>query len=1114
MKFILCRPKQVAWRPNKLIRVMKLTMIMMTCIFMQVSASTKAQITLSEKAVSLENVLRKLKEQTDYYFFYNEHDLRLAKPVSLSVKNATLESVLKIAFAGQPLSYDIDEKTVVIKEKKPSLLDNIIRSLSAIDVRGRVTGTNFTPLVGATISIPGRKPVITGTDGRFQILGIEEGTQLTVSYIGYVEKVIVVKSTVLTISLQASDSKLDEVQVMAYGTTSRRLSTGNITKISGETINNTPVSNPMLALISRVPGMIVTQNSGVPGSQVKFQIRGRTQVDATFGANESPLFVIDGVPMAGGGDNINMLQSAISNASIGGLSAFGTLSPGDIESIEILKDADATAIYGSRGASGVILITTKRGKSGAAVIDARLRSGISKAPDPHLLNTKEYLMMRREAFANDNKTMTNANAYDLLAWDTTRTQELWKELIGGTATYNEAQLGLSGGTPLSSYSLRGSYMRETNVYAKPQPNTRATVSTNLNGRLFDGKLKYNFNASYANSINKSNNSDLAGKIYLPPHIKLYNEDGSLAWNEGGVRSVDNPLASLEERYTAKSNNLNGNLSLDYALTSDLHIRTAIGYNNIFSDELRTTPKSVLNPLDAVRVNNAQFGNRDAKSFTIDPTAEYKKGIGRGMLTVMAGGTVQRDNNQGYSFGLRDYVSDELLGSMIGISTTNSLINPASRDTEYKYAGIFGRATYNYQDTYILNISGRRDGSSRFGPNYKYASFGAVGGSWIFSNLAGLKGSKILTFGKVRASYGTAGNDKIGDYQYMSLYSTAPFSPVYRDSMALSPESFFKPDLHWEMTKKFEVAADLQFLNGRIDLSLAWYNHNTNDPLVQYPLPFITGFNVVAANLNDVVVQNRGLELMLNTVNIESKNFRWSTMLNLTLPNNRLKKYPGLEKTTYARQYVVGRSLDLVYVSKFDGVDPITGLYKVQDLNGTGRYEISNIGGDLAANFDSDPEYYGGFENSMRFKGFSLSAFFSFTKGYKRNWMSSRTAPFGLPTNVPRLALNRWQYEGQLTDVQKFTTNSQVSGSLTGPGVIGSSDAGYTNALYVGFQTLNFGYQLPAEVLKMIGVKSAGLYIQAQNLANFAPFSGVDPNTLFHPGLRPLRTYVAGIQLSL
>ncbi|MBE9600164.1 SusC/RagA family TonB-linked outer membrane protein [Pedobacter sp. MC2016-24] len=1093
----------------------KFTSFIFFITLLQVSAAGLAQkLTYKQQNVTLKQLFGEINKQTGYNVFWSPKLIRGSEKINADFKNTPIEEVLERSLNGLPLTFVIEDKTVVIKEKERSMLNGIFSLLANIDLRGKVVDESGKPLAGATVAVKGGKVATTDKDGNFYLSNIDEKAILYVSYIGYARREIGASENLGVIKLALSDSKLDEVQVMGYGETNRRTSTNNITKVSGEEIAKSPINNPIAALESRVPGMIVSQSSGVPGSAVKVEIRGRTKVDAQFGADESPLFIIDGVPMASGNNNLNLLSSAISANGTSGLSPFSTINAGDIESIEVLKDADATSIYGSRGASGVVLITTKKGKAGNTIIGAKVSSGISKARIPEILSVKEYVAMRKEAFKNDNKAMTVDNAYDLLLWDTTRTTNLAKELIGGTAHFTRADASISGGSNLIQFIVRGNYSNETNVYPKPMPNTTASGYVNVNGKTSNQKFSFNFTGTYTFSKNQTAGTDLAFKLNLPPNFRLYNDDGSLSWNEGGKKTDDNPLGYLLEQYTSKTSNVNGNLVLGYKISDDLAFKTSFGYNTIKGNELRNSPKAAKNPLETASnlTSMSSFGNNNFTSAIIEPQLEYKKDFGKGKLNVLIGGTYQTQSNDGYNFSVRDYSSDLLLGTLFGITGSN-FINPNSFNSEYKYAAFFGRVSYNYDNKYIVNLSGRRDGSSRFGPNYKYSSFGAIGAAWVFSSEEFLQ-NDVLSFGKLRGSYGTAGNDKIGDYQFLALYGSSAFSPTYKDSLAISPLSLFKPDLHWEKSKKLEIAVELGFLKDRILLSAAWYRNNSSDPLVQYPLPPATGFGTVTANLSGVVVQNRGLELTLSSDIFKKPAFGWNTSFNLTVPQNKLLKYPGLAQSSYASKYIVGRSLDIVYLSNFLGVDPTTGLYKVEDLNNNGKYDVSNTG-DLRPDFDTEPSFYGGLQNDFRYKNFGLSIFMSFMKQYTRNWYSALnlSRSVGDIGNVPSYVLDRWQYEGQVTNVQKYTTVAPSSSLLNGQYGATSSNALYDNIFWMRMKTVSLSYNLPQPLVKRLNMKAVSVYLQAQNLFTFSPFKSTDPESVFITRLAPLRTIVAGLQFN-
>ena len=439
------------WGIN-IILVMKLITALLILGLTQVSAATFAQkITINKTNASIETILEEIGRQSGYDVFVGVKTLKSAKPVNINVKNAAIDDVLKICLEGQQLDFSIENKSIVIKQKQLSILDKVVAVFSATEVFGIVLDNENNPMSGATVTIKGaNRSTTTNAMGQFKLKDVPEGAILQISFMGYITKEIKADGNLLGIKLELSTSKLDEVQVMAYGKTNRRLSTGNIVTITAKELERQPVTNPLLALSGKVPGMIVTQTNGYAASPVKVEIRGRKAISPNFVSD--PLYIIDGVPLS----NMELsVGSSYSSGSAGviqnGFSMTGGQSPlfnlrtSNIESIEVLKDGDATAIYGSRGANGVILITTKKGKPGTSTFSVNASQGLSYVKQRYnMLNTAQYLQLRRDAFANDNITPTTANAPDLTLYDPARYTDWQKKLWGNvgkkTALLTRVQL--------------------------------------------------------------------------------------------------------------------------------------------------------------------------------------------------------------------------------------------------------------------------------------------------------------------------------------------------------------------------------------------------------------------------------------------------------------------------------------------------------------------------------------------------------------------------------------------------------------------------------------------------------------------------------------------------
>lgn len=1109
-KSVACRG-----RLRKIFRIMRFTAFFLLVCSLQLSASVSSQSLTLNGRMSMNKVFEEVRKQTGYLVFYDLDVINAARPVSLNVKDMPLVPFLQEVLSERDLTFTIRDKNIIIRalDKPADAPVPATETAPPSVIAGVVLLADGTPMPGANILIKGGKSrAITDENGRFQIQA-KPGDILVVTFVGFIPQEIRATET-MRIILQQSVSPLDEKIVQAYGLTSQRLSTSNIFKVSGKDVNKSPVTNVLAALAGRVPGVDIVQSTGNPGSAFNVIIRGRTQLDKFNSASNEPLFILDGVPLAAGNANINRLQSAISASSTSGLSPINSINMADIESIEVLKDADATAIYGSRGANGVIMITTRRAKTGDTRYSFNVYNGVSKAKLPKLLNTKDYVAMRNEAFANDNRAKTISNAYDLLVFDTTFDANLPKEFIGGSASNFSAQGSVSGGSELARYMISGSYDRTTNVLPVTTPNTRIGGQFTLDTRTRNNRFSATYSGSYMSSKNTATGVDLAQYITLPPNFPLYDSTGELMWNYKGVQK-DNPLGNMYVKYNALTENLMANAKFNYNITRGLAARVSVGYNSLTVNETSLTPKKAQNPLKADLSGMAQFGNNRFKSWIIEPQVDYNRSWDQHHLSLLGGGTFQQQINKGYSFTVRGYTSDEFLGTFSGLPA-NAMLPQSSTDIQYKYQAFFGRVNYNYADKYLLNLSGRRDGSSRFGPNYRFSNFGAVGAAWLFSEEEFARAFKALSYGKLRASYGVTGNDKIADYKYLDAYTSNAFYPTYNNETAFSPSDLFRPDLHWEKNVKMEIALETGFLDDKLLFNVAWYRNRTSDPLVNFNLPSVTGFSAIAANMTGVVIDNTGWEFSLVSNNIRKKDFEWTTNVNLTVPRTRLARFDNLDQSPYYGTYIVGKPLNILYIAQYTGVDPKTGLYTIADLNNSGKFESNGKDGDFAPILNTDPKYYGGITNSFRYKQVGFSIFLQYSRRYGPNWFAYMrsgfsTVPVGGDINVPYEALNTWKQPGDQAKYQQLHTVNPAGNSLQGFATAMYSDLTYSDASFIRVKNVELSWNLPQSFLKTIHFSNLRLYAQAQNLFTFTPMKVVDPETAYINRLPPLRTIVVGIQ---
>jgi len=1082
--------------PPKLFRIMRSTAILLLTTALHVSAKGYSQnITLSYRHITLEKAFRLIEKQTDYSFLWNQTVLDKMPPVDIEVRDAPLTRVLDSCLKGLPLTYKIKDKVVLIEMATPPPPNGGNVSPPAfIDLSGKVANEKGEPLAGATVMVKGTSSgSSTNGEGIFRLKQVSPKAILIISFTGYItQEVVPGERSFIAVTLAINQNSLDQTVVIAYGTTTKRMNPGDVSKVTSQEIEAQPVANPLAALEGRVPGLFITQSTGFPGSGFSVQIRGQNSISN----GNAPLYIVDGVPF-----NANTLDR-IQAGPITQQSPLSSINPLDIESIEILKDADATAIYGSRGANGVVLITTKKGRAGKTRLDMNVYSGegaVTRMID--FLNTPQYLQVRREAFRNDGIAMNATNAYDLLSWDTTRYTNWEKMLIGGTAHITDAQATLSGGNYQTQFLLGANYHHETTVFPGNLADNRGDVHLNVTNHSADNRLSATVSVSYSSDLNHLVPNDVTGTGFIniaPDAPRPYDSTGHLVWYDHGI-NFSNPLGYLSQTYSAQTDNLIGNANLGYNLLPGLTIRASTGYTYTQLNQVATYPKASQNPALAPTAH-ATFGTNSFKSYILEPQAEYVRSLGKGKLDLLAGASWQQEVTNGNILNAGNYNSDALLQSTAGAGSITSRTNY----TQYRYQSFFGRINYIWQNKYVLDLTGRRDGSSRFGPANLYANFGAVGAAWIFSEESLIRsGLPWLSFGKLRGSYGTSGNDQIGDYRYLSTWS-ATVNP-YLGTAGLQPTALYNPDYAWEVNRKLEAALDLGFLRNRILVSANFFRNKSSNQLVNYTLPSQTGFSGITANL-PALVQNEGWEFQLNTENIKTKAFRWTTSFNLTLSRNKLLKFPGLAASSYVNTYVIGQPLNIRKVLHFTGVDPKTGLY---------TYSGTSIPTNETSILDFTPAWYGGISNHFSYKGFDLDFLFQFVKqkGYQYNALAAIVSPPGTIYNQPVQDLNRWQQQGDEKPVQKYSTGpgGNIAAYLDNV-YFTSSDGMFGDASFIRLKNLSLSWTLPPSAVRSIKAETVKLFVQGQNLLTMTHYFGFDPENQT-AGLPPLRVLTAGFRAS-
>ena len=964
-------------------------------------------------------------------------------------------------------------------------------------IQGNINdGSN--PLPGVTIAVKGKSnsAAISDYSGQYT-LSASPSDSLVISFIGFKTMIVPVHGRkIVDVQLFYDTTTLQEVRVNAgYYSVKESERTGSIARITSKDIEKQPVTNVLAAMQGRVAGVNITQTTGVAGGGFDIQIRGRNSIRTDGNA---PLYIIDGVPYSSqaiGNSRSTVVLPVVSDP-------LNSINPSDIESIEVLKDADATAIYGSRGANGVILITTIKGKEGLTRYAVDIRQGIGKVTNfMDLLKTDQYLEMRREAFVNDGIDYGPSD-YDVNGtWDQNRYTNWQKELIGGMASYTDLQASVSGGSSKTQFLISSALHNETTVYPGDFDYNKANVRFNLNHQSEDGRFQINTTAGFTAQKNNQPGIDITQFVVLlaPNAPDLYGEAGNLNWENS---TWENPLSYLEGKYRTKTNDLIANTLLSYSILPSLTAKASLGFTNTTHNETRIQPSTMFDPAYGLgsEYSITTANNTQRQSWIIEPQIEWQKSFGKVKIQALLGSTFQKLSGRQLVQEATGFTSNSLIYSL-----SSARVLKAIADTEsiYKYQAVFARLNFVFKDKYILNLTGRRDGSSRFGPGNQFADFGAIGGAWIFQNVNSTKNNNaVISFGKLRASYGTTGSDQIGDYQFLDTYSST--STNYGGIIGIAPTRLFNADFAWEINKKAEAAIELGFFRDRIFFTGAWYQNRSSNQLVGIPLPATTGFATIQSNL-DASVQNNGFEFTLRTVNFEKESFKWITSFNISFAKNKLLSFPNLQGSTYQNQFVIGKPLSIIKAYHYTGIDSQSGIYQFEDINNDGRITSPE---DKQTVVDFSPDFFGGLQNQINWRRWQLDFLLQFTK--QKNYSEEYT--LGLPgtkSNQTTRILDRWQNSGDNAEFQRYSTSADGE-VLDASDKYFSSDGIITDASYVRVKNIAISYTLPEDWIK--GVRCR-LSFEGQNLLTFTPYKGNDPEFKVAGYLPPLKVFTTGLNLT-
>ncbi|MBL4678006.1 MAG: SusC/RagA family TonB-linked outer membrane protein [Mucilaginibacter sp.] len=1103
---------------RKIFLIMRLATLLLTITIMQVSAATFAQkVSLNEKNADLKTVFKELRKQTGYDFICTEALFNTAKKVTIQT-NGELKEVLDQVFDGQPLSFSLTDKTVVVSEKELSFIQKAKAYLAQVTIMAKVTDELGNPMVGVTVKIKdANQAVTTDSRGNFTITVPNEQTVIGFSYVGFEPVELQAKSIVngSAIILKPNTTNLKEVVInKGYYSEKEILTTGDVSKITAADIDKKIISNTLQALQGTVPGLYVEQQNGAPDGVFNIQIRSKNGI---YNGND-PFYEIDGVPYQ------SQLPVSLFGPSIKLRTSTNPLifiNPYDIESIEVLKDADATAIYGSRAANGAILITTKKGKVGKLTLNVDARTGISsisEASKGKLLNTQQYLEMRREAFKNDGlpvpsfSTNPSDRNFDINGfWDQSRYTDWANVLSGKTAQNSTINVNLSGGTTNTQYLIGVNYSRQSmsyptliggdNAVQKPE------IHFNLNTTSTDQKFKLSFTGTFLTDQNRLPNLNFGSAFTLAPDAPpVFNPDGSLNWapiQPGQAGTWTNPLAGAYQQSNNNVTTLNTNAVISYKFFPGLTLSGNVGYSRVNGNNSQITPIIFRDPGTNPISGSSQFQFSNTSNWIAEPKLDYNKSFKKHNIAVTVGSTWQNNTNSTVNLSGSNYSSDALLNDPASAGT----IRTSSQISQYLYNGAYGRIHYDFDGKYIINLTARRDGSNRFGPGHQFGNFGSVGAAWNFGDEGFIKKSiPILSSGKLRGSYGITGNDQIGDYQYLDVYSS--LTNTYQGGKGLIPVSQYNKDLAWEKDAKLEIGLDLGFFNERLNGKFSYYRNRSGNQLSGLGTSIVTGFDAIPYNL-PIVVQNSGWELAISSINVKSESFFWQSTFNISINKNVLKSVsnpyndPGLANL---QKYIGQAIVDRVQVYRFAGVNPQNGLYQFYDAKGN---ITQTPDADADTHFISlQPKFFGGFGNTIGYKEFSLDVQFSFVDQRAPGLITTLQNIPGYAFNQPVGVLNRWQKPGDVAAYMKFTEKYTPTFSYAA-----SSDWAYPDAPYIRLRSLSLAWKIPESYRRKLQFSDASVFLQGQNLLTITKYKDGDPEThsLLYP---PPQIWSLGLKVSL
>ena len=961
-------------------------------------------------------------------------------------------------------------------------------------VTGAVTdAADGSPLPGVTILLQGTTAGVS-TDGRgqFTLLVPSAGGTLSISAVGYRRQEVPARpGASLRVALQADAEQLSEVVVTGYSEQNRRTLTSAISTVKGDALKDIPAASADQLLQGRAPGVQVSANSGVPGGGIFIRIRGSNSVNAS----NDPLYVVDGVFI----NNTNLVATGLGNQVAS--NPIADLNPADIESIEILKDANATAIYGSRGANGVVLIQTKRGKANTKTritLDTYLAT--SKAPKTYDLVTGPQLAtLENERFLNDggSAALVPYRAVASGGRGLPEEQPTYDRLsdVFRRASTQSYQLSAAGGSDKTQFYLGAGYFRQESI-VKPSKFDRFSFRVNLDNSVTD-KLRIGTSTALTRTQRNVSSNDnnpvgvINSALFPRTNLPVFNPDGTYA----KYGSFDNHLALINNlNNDAVGTRVISNVYAQYSLLKNLTLRTSwsVDFNDLYENNFNNTLILAGQP----RGTATSYLSRDITLLN-EQTLNYRATFGENhALQAVVGNTLQRNTFQRTSLAGQQFPSNDLTTIASAATQTGS-----SSRSQAGLVSYFGKVTYSFKDRYTADVSARADASSRFGTNNKWGYFPAVGLGWRLGEEQFIKDLNVFDELKLRGSLGRTGNQNgIGDFAARGLVQGGA---NYLDLPGTAPFQLANPDLSWESTRQWNVGLDVAVLHNRLALELNYYNKSTTGLLLNVPVPRKTGFAAELENYG--AVSNKGIEAQLTATWLAKGPVQWSTTFNVARNVNRVEKLaaPITAGSRDIFRLQEGAPLYSFWLYHQTRVNPETGDAEYEDVNGDGKITVADR--QLVGN--AWPNYFGGVTNTVSWKGLDFGFNLYFEQGAKiMNMNRFFLVHGGTQSNIGYLTnqLDRWQKPGDVTDIPRLTTNP--ASNNYGGVVQNLSDRYLENGSFLRLRTLSLGYTVPPELAAAAHLATLRVYVQAANLFTITPYSGLDPEVNSQSGVANTKNF--------